>query len=41
MTMLRYAAIALGLPLIVLILGADLTWALSGFKAKHQSDGLG
>lgn len=38
-TMLRYAAIAFGIPLIVLILGAALSWAFSGFKAKHQSDG--
>ena len=36
MTMLRYAAIAFGVPLIVLILGAALAWGFSGFKAKHQ-----
>ncbi len=38
-TLLKWIGIAFGIPLIVLILGAALAWALSGFKSKHQSDG--
>ena len=33
-TVLTYVWIAVGVPLIMLILGAILGWALSGFKAK-------
>jgi hypothetical protein len=29
------AAIAFGVPLVVLILGASLVWAFSGFAAKR------
>jgi hypothetical protein len=31
----RTAGIALGIPLVVLILGASLVWAFSGFSAKQ------
>lgn len=36
MTLLLFAAIAFGVPIIVLILGAALAWALSGFKAINE-----
>jgi hypothetical protein len=38
MTMLGIAAVAFGIPLIVLIFGLVLAWGFSGFKAKHQLD---
>jgi len=33
----RVAAIAIGIPLAVLALGASLLWALSGFAAEQRS----
>jgi hypothetical protein len=32
----RVAAIAFGIPLVVLVLGSSLVWALSGFAAKRS-----
>ena len=32
-----WATIAFGIPLAVLVLGASLLWALSGFAAEHRS----
>jgi hypothetical protein len=32
----RAAAIAFGIPLVVLVLGASLVWAFSGFAAKRS-----
>jgi hypothetical protein len=34
-TMAMWATIALGIPLVVLILGSSLVWAFSGFAAKR------
>ena len=34
-TLATRASIALGIPLVVLILGASLVWAFSGFSAKR------
>jgi len=31
-----WAAIAFGIPLVVLVLGASLVWAFSGFAAKRS-----
>lgn len=35
MTLGTWASIAVGIPLIILILGASLAWAFSGFSAKQ------
>jgi hypothetical protein len=35
-TLGMWAAIAFGIPLVVLVLGASLVWAFSGFAAKRQ-----
>jgi hypothetical protein len=35
-TLGMWISIALGIPLVVLIVGASLGWALSGFSAKKQ-----
>src|SRR5262245_50027813 len=35
-TMAMWAAVAFGIPLVVLILGASLVWAFSGFSAKQS-----
>jgi hypothetical protein len=35
MTLGMWAAIAFGIPLVVLVLGASLVWAFSGFSAKQ------
>jgi hypothetical protein len=34
-TLGMWASIAVGIPLVVLILGASLVWAFSGFAAKR------
>jgi hypothetical protein len=34
-TLATWASIALGIPLVVLVLGASLAWAFSGFSAKQ------
>ena len=35
-TLAMWASIALGIPLVVLVLGASLVWAFSGFAAKRS-----
>jgi hypothetical protein len=35
-TLGTWAAIALGIPLVVLVLGSSLVWAFSGFAAKRS-----
>ena len=34
-TLGKWASIALGIPLVVLVLGSSLVWAFSGFAAKR------
>ena len=35
-TLRMWASIAFGIPLVVLVLGSSLVWALSGFAAERQ-----
>ncbi len=40
-TLGMWASIAFGIPLVVLVLGASLVWAFSGFAAKRPLVGPG
>jgi hypothetical protein len=39
-SLLQIAAFALGVPLVVLIVGSALFWRVPGFEAKPKGDGL-